>query len=120
MQIVVWDKIMKKIERKNIDWEKTGKRLRVLREHDVQFMRYACFICHFNEGNCDGKCEKCALGGDLDSRITREELAKVFDTTAIVITNWEGGKTAVPLEDLLLYCQISGKELNELIVFAKH
>lgn len=108
---------MEKIKRKVINWEKTGKRLRTLRERNMAFIRYACFICHYDEGNCDGECENCDFDKDLDRSITRDELAKVFGTTATVINNWESGNTPVPLEDLFLYCQITDKKLDDILVF---
>lgn len=110
---------MKKIERRTIDWVKTGKRLQMLREHDIDFIRYACFACHFNEGNCSGECENCGFDKDLDHKITREELAMIFSVTDAVVNNWETGRTAVPLEELYLYCDISNKTLEELVVFEK-
>ena len=108
---------MKVIERKVIDWVKTGKRLRTLRERNINLIRYTCYLCHYNQGNCDGECENCDFDKDLDRSITREELAKAFGTTATVINNWEAGNTPVPIEDLILYGQISGKDIAELIVF---
>lgn len=108
---------MEKIKRKVINREKTGGRLRTLRERNIALIRYACFICHYDEGNCDGECENCDFDKDLDRSITREELAKVFGTTPTVINNWESGATTVPLEDLFLYCQITNKKLDDIIVF---
>jgi hypothetical protein len=110
---------MEKIERKFVDWVRTGKKLQTLREYNVDFIRYACYVCHYDQANCDGECGSCNFDGDLDRRITREELAKVFSTTATVINNWEDGRTPVPLEDLLLYCRISNKKLEDIIVFEK-
>lgn len=107
---------MKEILRKNINWEKTGKKIQKLREHNLKMSRYACYACHFNEGNCAGECEICGFEKDLDNRIIREELAKVFGTSSSVIGNWETGRTPVPIEDLL-YCQITGESLEGVIVF---
>lgn len=106
------------IEREIIDWSKTGKRLRTLRERNLSLIRYTCFVCHYKEENCDGKCESCDFDKDLDRSITRDELAKVFGVTATIINNWEMGNTPVPLDDLLFYCQIAKQELREIIVFA--
>ena len=102
---------MELIERRLIDWVKTGKKLRTLRERNLKLIRYACFVCHYEDGNCDGECENCDFDKDLDRSITREELAKVFDTTATVINNWESGNTPIPLEDLMFYAKICDKEI---------
>ena len=108
---------MESIVRKYINWKKTGKKLKALREHNLQLIRYACYVCHFDVANCDGNCETCNFDVSLDNRITRKELAKVFDTGESVIVNWENGDTPVPLDDLFLYCQISGKELKDIIAY---
>ncbi len=110
---------MEKIKKKSIDWEETGKNLQRLRERNFELTRYACFICHYDEADCDGECETCSFEKDLDRRITREELAKVFEVTDAVINNWETGRTAIPLEELYMYCEIIGKPFEEILVFKK-
>lgn len=110
---------MEKINRRYIDWEKTGMNLRELRERNDPLIRYACFICHYNEGNCDGECERCRYSKGLDPQITRKELARVFNTTETVILNWERGTTPVPLDDIFYYCQIAKMTLDEILVYTE-
>ena len=102
-----------------MDWEKTGKRLQALRERNIDLIRYTCFVCHFNQANCDGNCEECDFDKDLDTRITREELSQVFNVGEAVINNWETGRTPIPLEELFLYCEITNKRMDEIIAFEK-
>ena len=123
---------MQRIERKIIDWAKTGEKLAFLRGNDLSLRRYACWVCHGEEWECDKQCDTCqeipayrrSLGErGLDPSTSCAELAKVFDETESVIRNWETGRTPVPLDALRLYAQISGHGddlqgfLQEVIVY---
>ena len=97
---------MESIKRKYIDWKKTGIRLKNLRNHNLNLRRYVCKILKYDDGHCSGACESCEY--ELDSSISRTELATVFNVSESVIFNWENGKTPISIEDLLYYCQICG------------
>ena len=107
---------MKRIERKIIDWKKTGKRLRGLRNNDKQLRRFVCWSLKYDEGECSGECDICEY--EMDASISRIELAKIFNTSESVIFNWENGKTAPELEDLILYSEITERSLDQIIVYA--
>lgn len=98
-----------------IDWKKTGKNLELLRNDNKRLRRYVCSALRRDEGNCSGECETCKF--DMDSSISRPELASVFHVSESVIFNWERGKTPVSLENMLFYCQIAEVDLKEIIVF---
>lgn len=106
---------MDKIERKYVDWTKTGKNLYLLRNDNLNLRRYVCFVLNLHKGNCDGDCINCRY--EMDNSISRKELADVLGTSDSVIANWEKGKTPVGIEDLLLYCDICGIGLNDILVF---
>lgn len=106
---------MEEIRRKYIDWVRTGKKLRFLRTNNVNLRRYVCWFTRYDEGNCSGECESCDF--EMDESISRLELAKAFTTTENVIFNWERGITSPELEDLLLYAEICGITLEDIIVF---
>lgn len=106
---------MQEIERMYVDWEKTGKNLRLLRDDNVNLRRYVCFKLRAHEGNCSGECEICKY--EMDSNISRAELARVFNVSDSVVCNWESGKTPVGYEDLLFYSRISQTDLKDIIVF---
>lgn len=106
---------MKKIERRYVDWTKTGKNLYLLRNDNLNLRRYVCFVLNLHKGNCDGDCINCRY--EMDNSISRKELADVLGTSDSVIANWEKGKTPVGIEDLLLYCDICGIDLNDILVF---
>lgn len=106
---------MKPTERKFIDWKKTGKNLQLLREDNIELRRCVCGALKHDSGECSGMCASCKY--EMDSHISRKELSEIFGVTENVIFNWENGRTAVSLEDMLFYAQISKKELREIIVF---
>ena len=106
---------MKKIERRWINWEKTGKRLRMLRTQNVNLRRYVCWSLKFDRGNCSGDCQSCEY--EMDASISRSELAEIFTTSESVVFNWEAGKTSPDLEDLFLYANICGITLEDILVF---
>ena len=106
---------MKKIERKRVNWEKTGKTLLLLRNDNIELRRNVCSALRYDEENCGGDCENCKY--EMDSSISRAELARIFNVSENVIFNWETGKTPVAIEDLLFYCRLSGKELSDILIF---
>ena len=44
---------MKKIERRVIDWRKTGIRLRRLRTNDMRLRKYVCWSLKYDLGECE-------------------------------------------------------------------
>lgn len=108
---------MVNIKRQYIDWEKTGKSLQLLRNDNVNLRREACRANNLHKQNCCGECGTCKY--DMDSNISRKELAVVFGVSDNVIYSWETGRTPVGLEDLLFYCQIAQVRLEDIIVFTK-
>ena len=107
---------METIKRRYIDWKKTGIRLKNLRNHNLTLRRYVCHALNYDKGDCQGKCESCEY--ELDSSISRAELASVFNISESVVFNWENGKTPISVEDLLYYCEICGVELSDVLVFS--
>ncbi len=101
--------------RRAIDWKKTGKQLLFLRNDNLSLRRYVCRENNYDKGECDGRCDTCKY--DMDTSISRSELARVFSVTESVVFNWENGITPVSLEDMLFYCEIAGVDLKDLIVF---
>ena len=106
---------MQLIQRKFIDWGKTGRRLARLRETNINLRRYVCSNLRHKAGNCSGECLTCEF--DMDNHISRKELATIFGVSESVIFNWENARTEVSLEDMLFYAQISKIDLIDLIVF---
>lgn len=107
---------MELIERKRVDFIKTGKNLEYQRLNNLNLRRYVCFVVHSEEkGCCD--CENCWL--EMDSRISRKELADVFAVSQDVIYNWERGICLPPVEDLLFYAQICDMPLDKIVMFEK-
>lgn len=102
-------------KRKYIDWKKTGKHLQLLRNDSLNLRRYVCGQLNFKKGDCSGACDDCKY--DMDSTISRAELARVFNVSESVIFNWENGKTPVSLEDMLFYCQIAETTMEEIVIF---
>lgn len=108
---------MKKIERRVIDWRKTGIRLRRLRTNDMRLRKYVCWSLKYDLGECSGECDACEY--DVDASISRAELAEVLSTSESVIFNWENGKTPIGIEDLYMYSDITGRPLDEIVVYEK-
>lgn len=106
---------MKPIPRNFIDWKKTGRKLQILREHNIELRRQVCRALKYDDSNCSGNCNECEL--EMDNHISRKELADVFGVSESVIFNWENGRTAVDYENLLFYCQLAKVDLNTIIVF---
>lgn len=107
---------MKEIKRRSIDWEKTGKRLQYLRDHNTSLRRYACSVVHKEEFGCGIDCEECKEF-DMDNKIAQDELAKVFNVSANTIANWESGRTIPDMEDLILYSDICEMDLFDILAF---
>jgi len=105
------------IKRKYIDWEKTGKNLQLLRNDNVNLRRETCRVNNLRKDECEGNCEECRY--EMDSNISRKELAQLFGVSDNVIYSWETGRTPIGLEDLLFYCQIARVKLEDVIVFTK-
>lgn len=103
------------IKRQFIDWKKTGKRLQLLREDNISLRRYVCNALKHNNEECGIDCDNCMF--EMDSHISRKELADVFGVSESVVFNWENGRTPVSLEDILFYVQISGEALEDLLYF---
>ena len=108
---------MESIKRKYIDWKKTGIRLKNLRMRNTNLRRYVCKALNYDKGDCSGDCKRCEY--EMDSSISRVELANVFNISESVIFNWENGKTPISVEDLIYYCEICGAELSDILVFEK-
>lgn len=108
---------MKNIKRKYIDWSKTGKNLKLLRDDNVNLRREACRVNNLHKADCSGECESCKY--DMDSNISRKELAALFGVSDNVIYSWETGRTPIGLEDLLFYCQIAKVKPEDIIVFTE-
>ena len=106
---------MKAIPRNFIDWKKTGRNLQLLREDNIELRRSVCSALKHDLGDCSGECGNCRF--EMDNHISRKELADVFGVTENVIFNWENGRTAVSIEDMLFYVQISKTELSQIIIY---
>ena len=110
-----------KITRKFIDWEATGNNLFRLRSDNEHLRRYVCSALRKNSDKCNNDsydCENCTYK-HMDKNISRPELASVFGVSDNVINNWESGRTAVGIEDLLFYCQIARVSLDSILVYQK-
>ena len=69
-------KSMKRINRKFVDWKKTGRTLQLLREDNVELRRAVCGALKHDKGDCTGDCENCVY--EMDNHISRKELSEVF------------------------------------------
>lgn len=103
------------LKRRYIDWEMTSRNLELLRNDNLELRRRVCRALNYDERNCSGNCGACRY--DMDTNISRAELAQVFNVTANVIFNWERGITHIEIDDLLFYCQLAGVTLEDIIVF---
>ena len=101
--------------RKYINWEKTGKNLQILRADNLPLRKYVCHELNYDKSECSGDCDNCKY--EMDTNISRTELAKVFNVSDNVIFNWENGITPVALEDMLFYCQLAGVTLDDIVVY---
>ena len=106
---------MKAIHRKFVDWKKTGRNLQLLREDNIELRRFVCRALKHDKSECNVECSECKF--EMDNHISRKELSDVFGVSESVIFNWENGRTAVALEDVLFYSQISKKDLTDIIIY---
>lgn len=106
---------MKKIERRYINWKKTGRNLQILRADNISLRRYVCRELNYDKGECSGDCDNCKY--DMDTNISRTELAKIFHVSDSVVFNWENGITPVDLEDMLFYCRLAEVALDDILVY---
>lgn len=106
---------MKKLQRKFIDWKKTGRNLQLLREDNIELRRCVCSALKHDSGDCSGECGACRY--EMDNHISRKELSDVFGVSESVIFNWENGRTEVDYENLLFYAQLSKIALGDIVVF---
>lgn len=107
---------MRRIFRKYIDWPKTAKNLKLLRQDNINLRRYVCSQLYYGKRDCVTDCAECKY--DMDHSISQAELAKVFNVSESMVVNWENNKSRPQLEDLIFYGQICGIDLYEVIVFA--
>lgn len=129
---------MKLIERVSIDWNKTGRLLRLLRCANENLRRNVCKArkimhsacknadplcgknCQINcsrdcDLDCNLDCENC--GVEIDNAISRAELAEVLCVSATQVANWELGRTPPPIEDLLMYGKLCGLNIFDILIF---
>lgn len=107
---------MATIKRKYIDWAKTAKNLKLLRQDNINLRRFVCGELNRSKGNCDARCEQCKF--DMDNSISQLEISKVFNVSESMIVNWENNKSRPQLDDLIFYSQICQIDLFDVIVFA--
>ena len=107
---------MKSIKRRYIDWSKTAKNLKLLRQDNINLRRYVCSQLYYGKRDCAATCEECKFG--MDHSISQAELAKVFCVSESMVVNWENSKSRPQLDDLIFYGQICEINLSEVIVFA--
>ena len=107
---------MEKIERKFVDWNKTSKNLRLLRNDNLNLRRYVCFVLRTKREECEGRnCETCRF--DMDNSISQSELAQVFNVSESIVANWETGRSLPSVDDLLFYAEICKISFDEVIVY---
>lgn len=106
---------MQPIQRKFVDWKKTGRNLQLLREDNLELRRAVCGALNRGKSDCSGACEECIF--EMDNHISRKELSEVFGVSESVIFNWETGRTTIDYENLLFYAQLSKLDLNEIVIF---
>lgn len=105
---------MKVIKREFVDWKKTGRKLEMLRQDNIELRRKVCRALKHDDGNCVGDCAACEF--EMDNHISRNELSKVFDVSESVIYNWENGKTVVDYDDLLFYAKLADLDISDIVV----
>ncbi|MBO5866924.1 MAG: helix-turn-helix transcriptional regulator [Clostridia bacterium] len=107
------------IQKRLINWEKTGKMLRLLRCDNINLRRNVCkeLSMQLKKGHiCKAtNCDNCIL--ELDNQISQAELAEVMGVSDSVITNWENGRSIPTLEDLLLYADLCKMDLQQILIF---
>ena len=110
---------MERIKRKVIDWDKTSKNLKLLRNDNINLRKYVCSELNIRKkfGCNAADCDTCKF--DMDMNISQSELAQVFHFDVNRIVNWENNRSKPTIEDLIFYSQICGIDLYEVIVFAE-
>lgn len=108
---------MKQIKRKYIDWTKTAKNLKLLRQDNINLRRYVCSRLYYGKRDCVADCADCKFA--MDHSISQAELAKVFNVSESMVVNWENNKSRPQLDDLIFYSQICQIDLYDVIVFAE-
>lgn len=109
---------MEPVKRNYVDWQKTAANLRLLRQDDINLRRFVCNALRVKKGACDGSnCAECKY--EMDSSISRAELAAVFNVTESVVFNWENCKSLPTLDDLIFYAQICKRDLFDVVVMEK-
>ena len=107
---------MEKIERKFVDWSRTSKNLKLLRNDNLDLRRYVCFELKTKRSECEGKnCDTCRF--DMDHSISQAELAEVFSVSESMVANWETGRSEPSIDDLLFYAKICNLTLDDILVF---
>jgi transcriptional regulator with XRE-family HTH domain len=104
-----------KLQRQYVNWIKTGKNLQLLRNDNLELRKCACRALNYDKAECLGDCDNCKY--EMDSNISRTELAQLFNVSESVIFNWENGRTPVSIDDMLFYCQIAKVKLEDVLVF---
>lgn len=109
---------MEEIKLRQIDWEKTGYKLKLLRNDNLNLRRYVCWWLSKNQFDdrhlCyDYKCEDCLF--EMDQNISQVELGAVMNTGSVA--NWETGRTPIDVENLMFYCKLCGVEAEDIIVY---
>lgn len=105
---------MEHIRKKIINWSKTAKNLKLLRNDNIQLRRYVCRQLRYNDANCSGNCLTCRF--DMDSKISQAELAEVFKVSESVIVNWENAKSRPSIEDIIFYSEICQIDIFEVLI----
>lgn len=109
---------MQTIDRKFVDWTRTGKNLKLLRADNIELRRYVCFVLKTKRQDCDGaNCENCKF--DMDNSISQAELAEVFNVSESMVANWENARSEPSIDDLLFYAEICHLSLDDILVFAE-
>ena len=106
---------MGSIQRKFVNWEKTGRNLQLLREDNLALRRFVCSALKHDKSDCSTDCEECRF--EMDNHISRKELSDVFGVTENIIFNWENGRTEVGYEDLLFYAQLTKLPIEDIVIF---
>ena len=106
-----------------IDWDKTKDNLIDLRLNNINLRKYVCYYNKLNKEDIELRekytcfnnfsCDECK---NIDSKISRAELAFSLGVSDDIIYNIETGKTIPDLEELILYSKISDVPLEEIIV----
>ena len=109
--------MVKSIQRKYIDWVKTAKNLKLLRQDNINLRRYVCGQLYYGKRDCAINCEVCTI--DMDHSISQNELAQVFNVSESMVANWENNKSCPHIDDLIFYSQVCGIDLFDVIVFVE-